>query len=78
MLSVWPPGKLGGLGGTSLPNTEFNCVMPSVTDVVVVNVTALLTRFPYVLVPMAMLLPMTPTLATDDQDRFPVPSVDKM
>ena len=44
-------GKLGGLGGTNLPRIKFNCAIPFVTDVLVVNVTALLTNAPAVGVP---------------------------
>jgi hypothetical protein len=75
---LWLAGKVGGAGGTNFPSTVFNCVIPSVTVVDVVKVTALLTRFPSVLVPMAIALPITPIEDADDHDKFPAPSVDKI
>ena len=56
-LKVLAPGKGGGLGGTSLPNTKFSCAIPSVTVVVVVNATALLTKYPELFAPMIIVLP---------------------
>ena len=69
-------GKLGGLAGTNFPRTVLSCAMPSVTVVVVVNVTALLVKLPRLGVPMSMVLPNTPAMLPGSlQKRFPAPSV---
>jgi hypothetical protein len=64
-------GKLGGLGGTNLPKIKFNCAIQFVTDVLVVNVTALLTNAPAVGVPNS--IPVEPPLVST-MVTIPVPS----
>ena len=65
-VKVLPPGKFGGLAGTNLPNTLFSKAMLLVTLVLVVNVTALLIRFPELGVPICIPVapPLVPSITT--------------
>ena len=75
--NVLLPGNVGGDVGTNLPSTWFNCAILFVTDVVVVNVTALLVNAPAVLLPSWIVLPRIEpaTVLTSAKLRLPLPSV---
>jgi hypothetical protein len=53
-------GKAGGAGGTNLPSTSLSCAILFVTEVVDVNVVALLESLPAVFAPNCTLFPKIP------------------